>query len=150
MKTKIVAMAAALIVVAGAGIAGISMRAFASGGGTSVKAEVRLTSPTNPNTNEPNDALASGKAKSEQRTSPTRIRFAVEVEDVQSEPGDYAINVNGAQVATVHVDSLGFGELELSSQDCGCTPPTVVVGDLVEVIDPATSTVILSGTMVAK
>jgi len=126
---------------------------------SSVKAEARLTSPLSPASGEPNDALASGKAKSEQRSS--RTRFSLEVQGVQSEPGDYPVNVthNGAtaQVATVHVDSFGFGELELNTQDglpaCPATPvcvPLVVATDTVEVLTPDGTTVVLSGTLASK
>jgi hypothetical protein len=148
MNTKIAGLIAAVAILAVAGVAGFqAVRASGGGAVTDVKAEVQLTFPT--------DALASGKAKSEQRTGGTpRTRFAIEVEDVSWQPGPYSVRIThaGTPVAdspvTLDVDSFGAGELELDTQD-GATVPVAVAGDVVEVLD-ASSTPIASGALVAK
>ena len=145
-KGIVLAAAAAVIVIAG----GIGFNAVRAGGSsTPVKAEIRLQSNSV-------DPLASGKAKSEQRTSPTRNRFAVEVEDV-STAGAHSVRItrSGTEIAnspvTVTVDALGLGEVELNTQDSppGTLIPEAVAGDLVEVLNPG-GVVILSGTLCPK
>lgn len=98
------------------------------------------------------DPLASGKAKSEQR--PDRTRSAVEVEDMAT-TGAHAVKISrgGVEIAnwpvTLNVDALGFGELELNTQDGATNVPAAIAGDLVEVLGPD-SVVILSGTLAPK
>lgn len=147
MKKGII-LAAAVAVIGVAGAIGLTA-VLAGGSGTSVKAEVRLQSNSI-------DPLASGKAKSEQRTgtSSDRTRFSVEVEDVSS-AGAHSVRItrSGVEIAnspvSVTVDALGFGELELNTQDGAVNVPVAVVGDFVEVLNP-NGVVILSGTLVAK
>ena len=149
MKKGII-LAAAVAVIGVAGAIGLTA-VLAGGSGTSVKAEIRLQSNSV-------DPLASGKAKSEQRTgtSSDRTRFSVEVEDVSSAGahsvrilrGDPAVEIANSPVS-VTVDALGFGELELNTQDGAANVPVAVVGDFVEVLNP-NGVVILSGTLVAK
>lgn len=145
--------AAALLVVGFAVRPSAMMRpAYAFGalfsGESSTKVEVRLVPAVGVG-----EDLASGRAKGEQR--PDRTRFAVEVEDVSNSSGLHSVRVTRAGVPvpdsaglTMNVDALGFGELELNTQD-GDTVPVVLAGDLVEVLNPA-SEVILSGTLVTK
>ncbi|MBI5288739.1 MAG: hypothetical protein HY873_07175 [Chloroflexi bacterium] len=150
MKMKLAAVVAGIAAISAAALVGAdAMGVFAGGGGGSTKAEVRLDV-----VDTANNALASGKAKSEQR--PDRTRFSIEAEDVQTEPGAYQVRItrNGSPVAdsagiTLNVDTLGFGETELNTQD-GDTVPTVLSGDLVEVLDPTGTTVILSGVLAPK
>jgi hypothetical protein len=145
MKQRLFGAAAALVVVAAVGVAGIAVFRANASGGTDVKVEVRLT-------NTGVDPLASGKAKGEQR--PDRVRFGVEVEDVSTNGGhEVRVTRNGTPVAdseglAVSVDALGFGDLNLDSRD-GNTVPVVAAGDLVEVLNPS-GQVILSGTLVNK
>ncbi len=141
--TILVVAIAALAVAGGVGLNAVR----ASGGGTSVKAEVRFGASTV-------DPLASGKAKSEQR--PDRTRFAVEVEDMAT-TGAHSVRISrgGAEIAnspvTLNVDALGFGELELNTQDGALTVPEAVAGDLVQVFSPSPdSQLILEGTLAPK
>lgn len=139
--TILVVAIAALAIAGGVGLNAVR----ASGGGTSVKAEVRFGVSTA-------DPLASGKAKSEQR--PDRTRFAVEVEDMAT-TGAHSVKISRAGVeitdspVTLNVDALGFGELELNTQDGALNVPEAVTGDLVEVFSPD-SQLILSGTLAPK
>lgn len=145
-KGIILAAAVAVIGIAG----GIGFNAVRAGGSpTPVKAEIRLQSNSV-------DPLASGKAKSEQRTSPTRIRFAVQVEDVSAAgPHSVRITRSGTEIANspviVTADALGLGEVELNTQDSppGTLIPEAVAGDLVEVFNPD-GVLILSGTLCPK
>jgi hypothetical protein len=155
MKNGIIlAVAVAVIAIAG----GIGYNAVRASGGSPppVKAEIRLQSNSI-------DPLASGKAKSEQRTSPTRIRFSVEVEDV-STAGAHSVRITRCTSApvpvcteianspvSVTVDTLGFGDLEMNTQDSplGTLIPEALAGDLVEVLNPD-NVVILSGTLCLK
>lgn len=148
MKKVMVLVGATVVIGAAALVSGAVLGAFASGGGSSVKVEVRLAPATGVG-----EDLASGKAKGEQR--PDRLRFAVEVEDVSNSTGAHAVRVTrgGTPVAdtaglAVNVDALGFGELELNTQD-GQVSPLVQAGDLVEVLNPANE-VILSGVLALK
>lgn len=149
-----VAMAAAVLVVgaalvAGPGSLGDPMRAAARtlglSGVTSTKVEARLGGNTI-------DPLASGKAKGEQRTD--RTRFAVEVEDASTN-GPHIVHITrgGIEIALspviVDVDALGFGELDLNTQDGAVNVPVALVGDLVEVMNP-NGDLILSGTLQTK
>jgi hypothetical protein len=150
MKMKLAAVVAGIAALSAAAIVGAdAFGVFAAGVGGSTKAEVRMTV-----VDMPANALASGKAKSEQR--PDRTRFSVEVEDMQTAPGAYMVRVTrgGVEVAgtagiTVVVDTLGFGERELNTQD-GDTVSVILAGDLVEVLDPSGTTVIMSGTLAPK
>jgi hypothetical protein len=144
MKKKVGVVVAAVALLALAG--GLSLNAVrASGGITSTKAEASLQANTV-------DPLASGKAKSEQRTD--RTRFSVEVEDV-STSGPHAVHISrsGSEIlnspVSVDVDALGFGELELNTQDGAVNVPVVLAGDLVEVSNPG-GTVVLSTTLAPK
>jgi len=145
MKNGIIlAVAVAVIAIAG----GIGYSAVRAGGSTpSVKAEIRLQSTSD-------DPLASGKAKSEQRTG--RTRFSIEVEDVSTD-GAHSIRITRSATpianspVSVTVDTLGFGDLEMNTQDSppGTLIPEAVAGDLVEVLNPD-NVVILSGTLCLK
>ena len=118
-----------------------------SGGSSGVKAEGRLASV------DAADALASGKAKSEQRSD--RTRFSVEVEDVASQPGTFAVRllrdgapVDGSAGLAIVVDTFGFGDLNLDSRD-GDPVPAAQAGDVVEVVNGDGAT-ILRATLAAK
>ena len=147
MKNGIIlAVAVAVIAIAG----GIGYNAVRASGGSppSVKAEIRLQSTSD-------DPLASGKAKSEQRTG--RTRFSIEVEDVSTD-GAHSIRITRSATpianspVSVMVDTLGFGELEMNTQDSpsGTLIPEAIAGDLVEVLRPVDGVVILSGTLCLK
>jgi hypothetical protein len=151
LNTRSAGLIAAIAVLTLAGIVGFrAVRASGSGAVTSVKAEAPLSFSSDP--------LASGSARSEQRTgTTTRTRFAIEVEDVSWHPGDYTVRIKhaGTEIAgspvTLTVNSLGQGERELDTQDGSPSVPVAVAGDLVEVLDPADGvTVIASDTLVAK
>jgi hypothetical protein len=150
-----VAMAAAVIIVgtalvAGPGALGAPLSAAARTLGLSGSSSTKAEAPLAPAAGNP---LASGRAKSEQRTD--RTRFALEVEDA-STTGTHAVRVTrrGATVdntagLTIKIDSFGAGELEMNTQDGATGVPVVLAGDLVEVVD-GDGNVILSGTLQPK
>jgi hypothetical protein len=72
-----------------------------------------------------------------------RSRLNVEVEHVNLPAGTVlTVSVGGSAVGTITLSALGFGELELNSQD-GDTVPAVKAGDMVVVSNGATA--ILTG-----
>ena len=71
------------------------------------------------------------------RVESGRRKFSVEVEDFA--PGDYAVRVNGVEVAVISVGSLGTAEIEFDSKiEAGHTPfpaafpNDIQIGDVVE------------------
>lgn len=138
MKTRMFLLAALLAVVL---VSGFSHAAFAKGGnggggGGGNKVRITLSAST---------SYPKAKGNASYKTKGSKHEFEAEVEHVKKLIGQtVSFSVNGTQIATATVDSLGAAKLELSSE-LGDTVPNIQTGDLIEVKD-ASGVVIVSGS----
>ena len=100
--------------------------------------ELRLT---NVNVN----PLASAKAKYVSSPNPNRLKFDVEGEDLAPDFTSVDVLLNGIPVALNLPVVNGIFDLELRASD-GDSVPTVVLGDIVEVVNPTNGDTMFIGT----
>ena len=119
MKLKLFVIAAVLAAVM---LGGFQQDAFAKGGGT--KTVIALS----PSADYPN-----AKGKAVYKVKGSEREFQVEVENIKKLAGKTVkVYVNGAQVGSATVDSLGAAQLNRNT-DLGQTVPSIKAGDTVQV-----------------
>jgi hypothetical protein len=119
MKTRMFLLAA---LVAAVMLGGLSQSALAKDGGNKVR--INLTHSA---------AYPSAKGKADYKNKGGEREFQVEVENIKQLAGKkVSILVNGAEVGSATVNSLGEARLELNS-DRGNAVPNIKAGDKVEV-----------------
>lgn len=131
MKTRMILLAALIAAVM---VGGLSQGAFARGGGT--RTRISLS---------PAAGFPSATGKATYKVNGSEREFQVEVENIQRLAGKtLGIFVNGKQVGTAKVNSLGQARLNLNT-DLGNTVPNIKAGAKVQV-KKANGVLVVSGS----